>query len=85
MANVITITVWTIAIRIIGFFQLQTGHSSVRPEGFLLKVAGNILTTHGSENGIEPPSSGSLSREYVALTCLPSGEQPDSNGKIHHF
>ena len=48
MANVITITVWTIAIRIIGFFQLQTGHSSVRPEGFLLKVAGNILTTHGS-------------------------------------
>ena len=30
------LTVWTIAIRIIGFFQLQTGHSSVRPEGFLL-------------------------------------------------
>ena len=36
--TVTNLTVWTIAIRIIGFFQLQTGHSSVRPEGFLLKV-----------------------------------------------
>jgi hypothetical protein len=34
--TVTILTVWTIAIRIIGFFQLQTGHSSVRPEGFLL-------------------------------------------------